>query len=483
MTQIALTHPTTHAPMSASTEAEDKRLTFEIPEFDIESPDEDCGTDDHEIAPPAGPDRPPNWCATSFAALSKVVAKAKGAASKPVVSFIKRYLRGTKLVFVVGQSGTGKTTLLGELTGQELPVGKTHKSEYQGTKAHHVYPAIIEGEQYIFVDTAGFGAADVDDMENFYDIVACLDALAPFITIAGLLFVYGGNQSRMMNPDLTTIQWVKCFCGPEFFQSITFVTTKWDSLSEDAFEDCWEKNLPSLLKDKCIQEFLEPEPIGSYRYHGAQIYHHGIKGGKGSKLAADTQILSLKRKPRERAQTVKSMIHNRYRNPLNVKLQVLEEMARGTPWGQTEAAKVLQNNPSSIDLQMENNFVRISVRKWLAVGKAQATELAAGMGVAETQKETPCDTGEEQERKAPRVDRVDPKVPEEMPYKPRKSWSEKLFPWLETAKELALFFLNARMETPAAEPRAWTGYWGSLRNWWSGSKPEEKRWVFYERND
>ena len=82
---------------------------------------------------------------------------------------------------------------------------------------------MIDDEDYLFVNTAGFGAANMDDMENMEDIVGCLNALGPFITIAGALFVYGGGQRRMMAHDLTTIQWVKCFCGPEFYRDITIV--------------------------------------------------------------------------------------------------------------------------------------------------------------------------------------------------------------------------------------------------------------------
>ena len=40
----------------------------------------------------------------------------------------RQSLQGTKLIFVVGVSGTGKTTLLTEITEQQLVVGKGHTS-------------------------------------------------------------------------------------------------------------------------------------------------------------------------------------------------------------------------------------------------------------------------------------------------------------------------------------------------------------------
>ena len=72
--------------------------------------------------------------------------EAKGAATDEVVKFVmKQYvtgtayplkililvdsLSGTKLIFVVGKTGTGKTTILSELTGlAELEAGKTLKA-------------------------------------------------------------------------------------------------------------------------------------------------------------------------------------------------------------------------------------------------------------------------------------------------------------------------------------------------------------------
>lgn len=44
-----------------------------------------------------------------------------------------------------------------------------------------------------------------------------------------------------MKPDLKTLQWVQCFCGPEFYKNIVVVTTKWDRFTEDDFKELWEK--------------------------------------------------------------------------------------------------------------------------------------------------------------------------------------------------------------------------------------------------
>lgn len=45
-----------------------------------------------------------------------------------MVLFNSQSLPGTKVIFVMGQSGTGKTTMLQELTGLDLKVGSTLSS-------------------------------------------------------------------------------------------------------------------------------------------------------------------------------------------------------------------------------------------------------------------------------------------------------------------------------------------------------------------
>ncbi|KAI8297924.1 hypothetical protein K4K59_003140 [Colletotrichum sp. SAR11_240] len=176
-----------------------------------------------------------NWKHWSTEHLKSLVSKAKGGVSKAVLAFIKSTMKDTKLIFVMGKSGTGKSSLLNELTGMDLHVGTSLKS---GTRQYHVCPAVIDHQQYLFIDTAGFGAADLDNEGNFQDIMTCLETLRPFVTFAGVLFVYG-QMERLQCNDLLTMRWIECFCGPRFFQNITIVTTKWDEFTKPSFKKRW----------------------------------------------------------------------------------------------------------------------------------------------------------------------------------------------------------------------------------------------------
>ena len=118
--------------------------------------------------------------------------------------------------------GTGKTTMIRELMGLDLEVGnrfllvsfclyanlikkfKIHRYLIPtGTTQYQVCPAVIDGEQYLFVDTPSFGAHDLDDMDIFNDIMSCFKAIGPFGTFAGILYVYGLPGDRM----LASVSW------------------------------------------------------------------------------------------------------------------------------------------------------------------------------------------------------------------------------------------------------------------------------------
>ncbi|KAI0099377.1 P-loop containing nucleoside triphosphate hydrolase protein [Daldinia grandis] len=339
-------------------------VAHDLPKGDYSKGDSDSNSDasddeDDSIEPGApipgsnGGKRSKNWTKWAYKNLMKTVSAAKGVASKPVVRFVKEHLKGTKLIFVVGQTGTGKSTILRELTGLDLKIGYTWKS---GTRKYEICPAVIDGEQYIFVDTAGFGASDMDDTASYDDIMSCLQALGPFVTVAGLIFLYGKIENRLRTEDLKTIQWVQCFCGPEFFQNIIIITNKWDSWSPDDFEEAWER-VPELLHHEEINQILDPPG----RYPGGTVYHHGFPGGKGS-LDSYGLLLNRRRHSRERGGELRKLIQQHYAKTKAVKLQVVQELESGIPMAETEAAKVLRVDPVKTRIKIEGDRAIVPIK-------------------------------------------------------------------------------------------------------------------------
>ncbi|OCK73994.1 hypothetical protein K432DRAFT_270626, partial [Lepidopterella palustris CBS 459.81] len=264
-------------------------------------------------------------------ALRKMLKAAKGLTNFTILDFLKKHLLGTKLIFVLGKTGTGKTSLLQELVGQDLHVGHSLES---GTRHYEVIPALIHGEKYLFVDTAGFGARDMDDKSNFENIMSCLVAFGPFVTIAGVLFLHSSKEDRMTNDEVKTVQWLQCFCGPEFFQNITIVTTKWDTYNSKSFQRAREQ-LQNLTNGEDIGAILHPPDP----YVGASLYNHGIPGGGVSDSWGDPLDIDDDRS--ERAAEIGKVIQQLHRNPAPAQLQVNREMEEGKDIMETTAAKAL----------------------------------------------------------------------------------------------------------------------------------------------
>jgi len=303
---------------------------------------------------------------------------------------------------------------------------------------YRVCPAVIGDQQYLFVDTAGFGAADMDDMANFQDIVSCITALGSFVDIAGLLFVYGKPDTRIMRPDLQTMQWVQCFCGPEFFHKVTFITNRWDTYNEDSFEESWAR-VSELLRDKNVEQILDPPQ----RYHGGSLYHHGFPGG-GSDIHTFASILSKRRHGPQRAAEIEALILRKYAESEPVKLQIARELEAGVALKDTEAAKVLQANPVDIKISISQDRATVKNESNARNNPSQfldRPETASRQRNAESQEEQ------------------------------QPSWFARTWAWIEVAKQAAVYFNQVRRARDSTQRRSWFTF-DNLRNWWSGSPPD-----------
>ncbi|KAI8676078.1 hypothetical protein NCS56_00494700 [Fusarium sp. Ph1] len=365
--------------------------------------------------------------------LTKLVIETKGAATGEVVKFVMKHLAGTKLIFVVGKAGTGKTTILAELTGLPgLEPGKTLKS---GTKEYHVCPAIIDDEQYLFIDTAGFGDPDRDDIDIFRNTVSCLVAFGSFVQVVGVLFVIGNPGTRLDQQDSRTLRWLQCFCGPAFFRNITFVTSFWDSYNDESFQQAYSR-MQSLDEDKVLCQVLRPSSLEK-RYHGAYLYHHGVAGGR---LTPDSYPgLSVNKKKAERREELCNLIRLRYAELKYkpVKLQFMMEVENKVSFLDTEAAKVLR-----------------------APAVGVAIRVVDGKCIIEAEKKT---------------EETPPLHFEEAPEEKPMSWRKTIYEWYDVVVRVTKYFREARAEEISAIASAWQ----SIRDWWSINKlrSELENWL------
>ncbi|GME51544.1 hypothetical protein BDW02DRAFT_628177 [Neofusicoccum parvum] len=379
--------------------------------------------DDRDLADGApAPRRAWPW---TFKQLLKRVETAKGEASRPVVNFVKEYLGGTKLILVAGQSGRGKTSLLQELTGLSLQVGGTLKA---GTHRYQICPAIIDSEQYLFVDTPGFGTG-VKDAENHDHILSCLRTLGPFVDFTGILLVHGAPGTRVTEEDHKTIRWVQCFCGPKLFKSITIVTTMWDLWNDVGLKKQWMK-AGLLESDEDITLILNPPDY----HHGGEIYHHGFPGGRGGPDAFPN-VLGQEANAVQRSEEIQNLIRRRYGARLEGQPQIMAELAKGVPVMETEAAKVLRVGPLDYKIEIMQDRAAVEIS-------------SSGGSVPE---------------------RAFQPLP--LPG-PESSWFDSIVVWLEAAWKAAMYFKKHRDARNSSKPMLsvlWDEMWTNLTSWWCGT--------------
>lgn len=304
-------------------------------------------------------------------------------------------------------------------------------TEYNiGTIGHQVLPAIVHGKQYLFIDTPGFGAADLSNKEVFEDITNCLKTIGPFVSTVGVIFVFSVTKDRLTHGEMTTIRWLQCFCGPQFFQNITLVMTQWDRLTEDYIGQA-RRNVEKLIAGP-FSPILNP-PLG---VAGGSIYYHGMPDEHDS----DTWIpLSMKKNREARVHRAANLIRERYEAvETPAKLQIEVEMDRRWKQDDTEAAKCLfASSPSTILVTLRHKCILLDGDEQIKYKPKYVTTTEASRGVVSG-----------------------------------------FWKWLNIAKQTAYVFatyksMNKAKWTDVAETITLDA-WERLKDWWVGEPPSQE---------
>ncbi len=264
--------------------------------------------------------------------------------------------------------------------------------------------------------------------------MSCVGTLGQWVTIAGVMFVHNAKDTRLTRAETTTIRWLECFCGPQFFKNITIVMTQWDDITQNKMERAREnaKDLETLAFD----DILFPKHV-----KGGRVYNHGVNMGTGSKW----DVLSYESRVEERRQLAADFVRWSYERCESVtKLQVLEEMGKG--WGlyETEAAKSLFRPPKSPTVCVLRNKALLMDLDEQVISQVNEDKKTAGA------------------------------APTEATQQPAE---ESTWKWWEIAKEVAWTFwgFNKTGKTKLTEYQASVAadVWERLKNWWSGTAPPQ----------
>lgn len=242
--------------------------------------------------------------------------------------FLEKYL-GVDLIIVTGPAGTGKSSFIKSVTGNEIYTASTLES---GTRQTALVPTLIGGKKYLFLDMPGFDAIDLDDWQIFIMLTTSMATIERYVNFRGLIYVDSFDNVRATKSAEKILKWVHQFCGSSYMANVTIVTTKWDVQADDAVSEKLER-YATWRQSALLQPLVS---------NGATTFHHGLVWN-----ADDWRKLSLRNQQEERNMYARAMIRDRYGTFSNFTLKFYREIAQGSTVEGTSAGKCLRPGPSS----------------------------------------------------------------------------------------------------------------------------------------
>jgi hypothetical protein len=196
-----------------------------------------------------------------------------------------------------------------------------------------MFPATIEGQYYVFVDTPGFNDADSSrtDPAVFMEILSWFRQMSPYCNLAGILYVHDITTPRFAASAKTNFDLLQALCGEEYFQNVTILTTMWRKLSSDSQEEA-----------EATQEELEEGPWKEMLERGARVFQHleGVVEPRAD--VTDKRKIEKLEKQRKKAKSELEEIVAYYSTSANVAPEIQQELRAKVDMFETKAGQVLK---------------------------------------------------------------------------------------------------------------------------------------------
>ncbi|KAH6714305.1 P-loop containing nucleoside triphosphate hydrolase protein [Leptodontidium sp. MPI-SDFR-AT-0119] len=188
------------------------------------------------------------------------------------------------VIGVMGLTGSGKSTLISTLTGEDVPIGHTLEA---CTSEVTIYCAEVGGQTVFFLDTPGFDDTFRPDTEILKDLAFFLGRIySNNIKLAGMIYLHKITDNRVTGSALKNLHMFEKLCGPESMSNIVLATTMWDKLGNEgqtSFEEGTRREGELLAK---------PDFWGYMVRQGSRVFRHD--GSKPSAWKLVQHILSKK---------------------------------------------------------------------------------------------------------------------------------------------------------------------------------------------
>ncbi|KAH6674426.1 P-loop containing nucleoside triphosphate hydrolase protein [Halenospora varia] len=135
------------------------------------------------------------------------------------------------VIAVFGQTGTGKTSFIKTVTGQDLEVGHNLTSCTENVLP---IPCRIGNENVVLVDTPGFSDTNLSDTEILKRIATWMqDEYYEGSLLSGIIYLHRIIDPRMEGPSLKNLRMMKKLCGANSLKNVVLATTMWEKVTDE----------------------------------------------------------------------------------------------------------------------------------------------------------------------------------------------------------------------------------------------------------
>ena len=179
----------------------------------------------------------------------------------------------------MGITGSGKSTLIKQVTGQCVPVGD---GIFSTTIEVATYKTTINGQEVLIVDTPGFDDSSRNEGEILENITSKLAQMyVDTIPISGVIYVHDITNEKFTGSASRYLSMFARIVGPNALRNVTLLTTKWDRNSMDNGKAEKERR-EKMFKDRPWQELIK---------QGASVRRIGLTDGRNAYTNIVAEVL------------------------------------------------------------------------------------------------------------------------------------------------------------------------------------------------
>jgi GTP-binding protein EngB required for normal cell division len=229
------------------------------------------------------------------------------------------------VIFVMGMTGSGKSTLINLLADEKVKVG--HSLQSCTTEVQVASFSTRTGRLGYLIDTPGFDDTNRCDSEILKEITAFLTKLyVRKIRVTGLIYVHRITDPKMQGSAVKNLEMFQKLCGAECFPQVALVSTMWQELRGAEAQALGEEREAELRSNVTFW--------GAMDQGKSRIFRHF--GERESAAAVVHWLLSFPHKL-----------------VLNIQRELVED---GLTLDQTEAGKFLQETSARVKEKYEKEI-------------------------------------------------------------------------------------------------------------------------------